>query len=148
MFQVFERHVANVCSKYFIYFQTSIAIFLSGGCIYFTHILQQYVPNVSVVSTFCYSKWFHVASCNMDVSCVSQTCRKCVFQMFHLLLNVCCIQIFFMLQVFYVVQPGASGVGTRPVTVVLRSGCAKGVLVLLISAPECYPRGERGGGQG
>jgi hypothetical protein len=50
-----------------------------------------------------------------------------------------------MLQVFYVVQPGASGVGTRLVTVVLRSGCAKGVLVLFISAPESYPRGERRG---
>jgi hypothetical protein len=57
--QVFQiRYVASVCSKYFIYFWTYVASVLSGCCIYFTHMLQAYVPNVSFVSVVCCSKCF------------------------------------------------------------------------------------------
>jgi hypothetical protein len=58
-------------------------LFLSGCCICFTHILQQYVPNVSTISVLCCSKWFYVAVTILDVSCVSHTCCKCMFQMIH-----------------------------------------------------------------
>jgi hypothetical protein len=99
----------------------------------------------------------------LDVSCVSHTCCKCMFQMFHLFSDVRCIQMFFMLQVFYVVRPGVSrgradlacnalgGWWTRAMgpadggVVVLWSGRA--CPQLLIRAPECRPRKERGGGQ-
>jgi hypothetical protein len=57
----------------------------------FTHIFQEYVPNVLIL---CYRKCFHVASVYLEVAYVAMTihvCCKCMFQ------------IFFgsMLQVFY-----------------------------------------------
>jgi len=81
----------------------------------FTHILQQYVPKCFiVVSVFCCSKCFHVASCKcvylrvayvfthmmqvfyLDVvyvyngfKCFCKSFR-CMFQMFNLFSNVCC----------------------------------------------------------
>jgi hypothetical protein len=45
MLQVFQRRIASVCSNCFI---ICCNRFLSGYCIYFTHMLQ-YVLNISVV---------------------------------------------------------------------------------------------------
>ena len=81
MLQVFQRHVANVCSKCFICFRHVASIFmlqeyvrnvsvfqsyvvisvfmlqvgsvLSGCCICFTHMLQVYVVNVSSALDVC-----------------------------------------------------------------------------------------------
>jgi hypothetical protein len=94
MLQVFRRHVARVCSNYFIYFQTYVAIFL----IWMLHMLQQYVHNVSAVLILCCSKWFSCYKLQLfylGVSCVSHTCCKCMFQTFYLFSDVCCIQMFF-----------------------------------------------------
>jgi hypothetical protein len=56
--------------------------------------------------------------------------------MFHLFLDVCCIQMFFMLQVFYVVRPrGSRGPADRGAAVRARWGCAHPRP--LIPAPEC-----------
>jgi hypothetical protein len=57
-----------------------------------------------------------VSCCKLQIwmfLCVSHTYYKCVFQMFHLLSDVCCIQMFYMLQVFYVVRLGVSGLGAQ-----------------------------------
>ena len=45
---------------------------LSGYCIYFTHMLQVYVPNVSSASDLCSLQVFHVAS----VSCLRGMFRE------------------------------------------------------------------------
>jgi hypothetical protein len=60
--------VSETCCKrlfkmFYLFLDVCCNSFLSEGYICFTHILQQYVPNVLVVSVLCYSKWFHVASC-------------------------------------------------------------------------------------
>ena len=98
MLQVFYPDVA--------YVSHSVAIVLSGCCICFTHMLQQYVPNISVVSILCCSKWFHIANYKLDVSCVSHTCCKCIFQIFHLFLDVCCIKMFLCCKCFMLLGRG------------------------------------------
>ena len=50
------------CSKCFICSKRMLQAFWSGCCICFTHVLQQYVPNVSFISVFRCSKCFHVTS--------------------------------------------------------------------------------------
>jgi hypothetical protein len=61
---------------------------------------------------------------------------------------------FFMLQVFYIVGSGASGLGARRAKRPADGGAVVGVRwgrarpQLLIPTPECCPCGERGGGQG
>ena len=66
-----------------------------------------------------------------------------MFQMFHPFLGIYCIQMFFLLQVFYAVWLGASRLGARRAggqghwrwwTVVLRQGRARSVLVLSCSS--------------
>jgi hypothetical protein len=37
MLQLFQRHVASVCSKWFIYFRCMLQTFLSECCICFTY---------------------------------------------------------------------------------------------------------------
>jgi hypothetical protein len=75
----------------------------------------------------------------LDVSCVSRICCKCMFQIFHLCLDVCSIQIFFMLKCFMLFG-WRRAEGKR--SGALRSGHARPQ-----SAPKCRSRGERGGGQ-
>ena len=71
---MFYTYVAIVCSKCFNCFSLYVAIsvfmlqvasVLSGCCIYFIHMLQVHVPNVSFASDLCCIQVFHVAS----VSC-------------------------------------------------------------------------------
>jgi hypothetical protein len=62
MLQVFQRHVASVCSKCFICFTRMLQTFLSECCICFTYMLQEYVPNVSAISFLRCTKCFHFAS--------------------------------------------------------------------------------------
>jgi hypothetical protein len=57
-------NVVRVYSKCFICFRCMFAsVFISGCCICFTHMLQDYVLNVLSVSVLCCSKCFLVASC-------------------------------------------------------------------------------------
>jgi hypothetical protein len=82
MFHVFQRmlqlfhmnvaYVASVCSKCFICFRSYVCKCFYLDVAYVSHILQEYVPMVSVVSVLCYSKCFHVASC------------KCFIRMLHM----------------------------------------------------------------
>jgi hypothetical protein len=85
MLQVFQKHVA-ICSKYFICFQTYVTIVFYLDVAYiFTHMLQHYVPNVSVVSVICCGKCFFVFQLiYLDVAYVSHTCCKRMSQMFYL----------------------------------------------------------------
>ena len=83
---MFHIHVASVCPKCFICFQTYVAIIFYLDVAYvFTHMLQQYVPNVSVVSILCCNKcffmlqWFYLV-----VVYVSHTCCMRMSQIFHL----------------------------------------------------------------
>ena len=59
--QVFQRHVASVYSKCFIYFQTYVASIL----IRILHMFHIYVRNVSAISVLCCGKCFHV--CKLQV---------------------------------------------------------------------------------
>ena len=70
MLQVFQRHVASVCSKCFICFRHMLQAFWFRCCICFTYMLQEYVRNVSVVSFLCCNKCFYVAS----YKCLSRCC--------------------------------------------------------------------------
>jgi hypothetical protein len=151
MLQVFQRYIAIVCSKCFICFHTYVAIVL----IWMSHMLQLYVPNVSVASVLCCSKWFHVTSCKyfLCFMCFTHMLQEHVSSVFSL-----------MLQVFYVVRPGAGKRGTRCIED-RRTGGARGrrTEVLgadkwgscrsralygrarpqpLIPAPVCHPRDE------
>ena len=60
--------VVHVCCKHLfqmlhLLFQTYVASGLFGCCICFTHMLQEYVRNVSAVLVLCCNKCFNVASC-------------------------------------------------------------------------------------
>jgi hypothetical protein len=110
MLQVFQRHVASVWSKYFIYFpyvccniffiwmmymfHTYVATICSKCFSCFSLILQQVVFMLQVASGWfvCFTHMLQVR-----VSNVSSTFRC-----------VCCIQIFFMLQVFHILWPRTS----------------------------------------
>jgi hypothetical protein len=63
MLQVFQRHVASVCSNVSSISDVSCKRFLSECCTCFTHMLQEYVRNILVVSVLRCNKCFHVASC-------------------------------------------------------------------------------------
>jgi hypothetical protein len=97
---VFVQNVLSVSRLVAIAFDLDVAYV-------FTHMLQQYVPNVSAISVPCCSKWFYVAS---------YKCFIWMFNMFHTYVvsafSKCfnCFQsyVVFMLQVFYDVRPGAS----------------------------------------
>jgi hypothetical protein len=112
MSQVFQMHVASICSKYFICFQTYVAIVFYLDVAYVSHICcNSMFQNVSVVSVLCYSRWFHVASCK----CYFFGCFICSTHMLQV--HVPSISFIFrrmlhskkiMLQVFYVVRPEAS----------------------------------------
>jgi hypothetical protein len=110
---VSEAYCKRLFKMFHLFTDVCCNLFLSGCCICFTHMLQQYVSNVLVVSVLCCSKWFRVASCKSGCFvCLRHMCN-CVFQIFHLLSDVCCTQMFFRLQMFYAIQSGASGLGTR-----------------------------------
>jgi hypothetical protein len=114
MLKVFQRHIVSVCSKYFIYFHfpdVCCNLFLSRYCICSTHMFQMFQLFQSYVA----ASGFMLQVTNLDVSYVLHICCKCVFQMFQLLSDICCNQMFFMLQVFYVVRPGAIRLGARRV---------------------------------
>jgi hypothetical protein len=68
MLQVFQGHVTSVCSKCFICFRRMLQAFWSGYCICCTHMLQEFVPNVSVVSFLCCSKYFMLQVFSLDVA--------------------------------------------------------------------------------
>ena len=68
---------------------------------YVSHMLQEYVPMVLVVSILCCSS---VSCCKLqvfylDVAYVSHTCFKRMFQMFSSASDVCCIQVFHISEV-------------------------------------------------
>jgi hypothetical protein len=86
MLRVFQKHVASLCSKYFICFQTYVTIVFYLDVAYvFTHMLQHYVPNVSAVSVICCDKCFFMFQLiYLDVAYVSHTCCKRMSQMFYL----------------------------------------------------------------
>jgi hypothetical protein len=94
-------------------------IFLCGGCICFTHILQQYIPNVLVVFSLMLQQV--VSCCNLcyyfDVSCVLHTYCKYMFLMFHMFSFLCCI----LLQVFYIVRPRWGRARPQPLIPALKS---------------------------
>jgi hypothetical protein len=127
MLQVFQRHVVSVCSKYFICFQTYVAIvFLSRCCICLTQMLQQYLPNISVVLVLYCGKRFHVASVLFEYFIcfthmlqvhVPNVSLKCFFL---------CFKCFMCLAMS---EPGAAN-RTRGAPRVLWSGHTAGMLVL------------------
>jgi hypothetical protein len=75
---VFVQNVSSVLD-------VRLQAFGSGCCICFTHMLQQYVPNVLSVSVLCCNKYFHIASCkyfDLEVAYVAMpihVCFKCIF---------------------------------------------------------------------
>ena len=104
MLQWLYTYVVSLYSKYFTWFrcilqqifylfQTFVCKhFWFDCCICFTHLLQEYVPNVSSVSVLCCSKCFLVASC------------KCFIWKLHMLQWLCtyivsvCFKCFQLLQ--------------------------------------------------
>jgi hypothetical protein len=76
--QVFQKHVASVCSKCFICFRMYVAIFFYMHVAYvFTHMLQYHVLNVSAVSVLRCSKCFFMLQLfYLDVAYVLHTCCK------------------------------------------------------------------------
>jgi hypothetical protein len=139
MFHLFP----DVCCNHFFYMDVTYVSYICYNSM--VHLFQSYVAasgfmlQVAIVGCF-------LCSTHM---------LKCVFEMFHLFSCVCWIQMFLMLQVFYVVRLGRAederiGRATRwgPAdggATVLWWGQARGVLIL---ASECRPCGERRGGQG
>jgi hypothetical protein len=111
---MFHIYVATACSKCFSCF----SLYVAASC-------------------------FILQVANLDVSCILlHTCCKCVFQMFHLLSDICYIQIFFVLQLFYAIRPGTSsgeqngraarrGLADSGVVVRLRWGRARPQLLIL-----------------
>jgi hypothetical protein len=83
MLQMFQKHVASVCSKCFICFQIYVAIVFYLDVAYvFTHMLQQYVPNVSAVSVLCCNKCFFMLQLFIQMlhifhTHVANVCPKC-----------------------------------------------------------------------
>ena len=67
--------------------------------VYVSHMLQEYVPMISVVLVLCCSKCFYVAVFYPDVAYVSHICFKYMLQMFHPLLTCVAFKCF-MMQVF------------------------------------------------
>jgi len=86
MLHVFQKHVASIYSKCFIYFQTYVTIVFYLNVAYvFTHMLQRYVPNVLAVLVLCCSKCFFMLHLfYLYVAYVSHTYCKCMSQIFHL----------------------------------------------------------------
>jgi hypothetical protein len=62
MLQVFVQIVSSVFKRFYL------------DVAYVSHMLQEYVPMVSVVSVLCCSKCYHVACCNC----------KCFIRMLHM----------------------------------------------------------------
>jgi hypothetical protein len=114
----FQRHVANVCSKCFIYFHMYVAmVFLSEYC-------NSMFLNVSVL---CCNKWFNVASCKrfiLDVSCVSHICCRIMFlNVLSVFSLICCTHVASILYCSAGSEPGAGGRGTRRVKRPAEGGC-------------------------
>jgi hypothetical protein len=160
--QVFQRHVASVCLKCFIYFRRTLQAFF----ILMLHMfyIYEYVQNVWSVSVYCCNKCLHVASCkcfiwmlHMFHIYVASVCSKC-YICFRLMLhsNVSCFTCFRVSEVCSKSHGGtawalgeeARRAGGRQMrrTAPLVS-CGRGVLVL-IWAPGSHPRGDRRGVRG
>jgi hypothetical protein len=153
-------HVANVCSTYFIcFFRRMLQVCLFRCCIYFTHMLQEYVRNILDVSFLCWNKCFHVASCRyfiwmlyMFYTHVASECPNC-----FICSDVCCFQVFHVASVcvLEVCSKSHGGTARAPGKGARRAGgrqmgrmahlrsCRRGVLVL-IPPPGSHPREERG----
>jgi hypothetical protein len=82
MLQVFQRHAASVCSKYFICFR---------------YMLQAFVQNVLFVSDICCERFY------LDIAYVSHLCYKSLFEMFHIFQSYVAICKYFiwMLHMFH-----------------------------------------------
>ena len=100
MLQWLYTYVASVRSKCFIcFFRSILQVCIFGCCICFTHMLQEYVRNVSVVLVLCCNRCFHVASCNcfiwmlhMFQTHVASVCSKyfiCFRHMLHSSVSCC-----------------------------------------------------------
>jgi hypothetical protein len=98
LLQVFRKHVASVCSKYFICLQRMLQSFFIWMLHHVSHI--HYSSMFQLFQSYIAANGFMLQVAILDISCVSHTCCKCTFQMFHLCLDVCSIQIFFMLKCF------------------------------------------------
>ena len=80
MLQVFIQNISSV-------FRRMFASVFALDVAYVSHMLQEYVPMVSVVSILCCCS---VSCCKLqvfylDVADVSHTCFKCMSKIFHLL---------------------------------------------------------------
>jgi hypothetical protein len=122
------------------------------------HMLQQYIPNVSVVLVLCYYKWFYVAASGfmlqvasafiLDVSYVSHKCCK---SMFPNVSSVCSLMLLSCCKCFMLFSQGRARAGDRASGEPRGWGRWTGVLQvwarcghtrqLLIPAPVCHPRG-------
>jgi hypothetical protein len=109
MLQVFQKHVASsVLNVSCIYRRMLQSFFLFGCCICFTHVLQQYVPNVLVVSVLYCSKWFHIASCNFGCfTCFTHMLQMHVSNVSSIFRCMLHSNVFHVAS-FYVVRSGAS----------------------------------------
>ena len=86
--------------KMFHLFQTYVCKRFDLDVAYVSHMLQEYIPNVSVL---CYSKCFHVVSCK----CLSGRCICCngytrMLQMYVSAVFISMLQVFY-LDIAYVV---------------------------------------------
>jgi hypothetical protein len=103
MLQVFQRHAANICSKYFICFQTSVTIIFLSGCSYVSHICCNSMFQCFSCFSLMLSKLFHIASCKsgcfmcfthmlqMRVLNVSSTFKRMLrLNVFHVASVLCC----------------------------------------------------------
>ena len=86
----FQRYVANVCSRYFMYFQMYVAMFFN--------------LDVAYVATVCF-QMFQLFQSYVGGSGLMFQVTSVLFWMFHLF---SVLYVAFMLQVFYVVQSGVS----------------------------------------
>jgi len=125
MLQVFQRHVASVCSKYFIYFQAYVVI------VFYLNVAYVDTISFQMFQSYVAASGFHVVSCK---------CFIWMFCIFHTYVASACSKYFICFETyvafkcfFHVIsvlccwagsEPGAGGWGC------CSRGCAGCVLVL------------------
>jgi hypothetical protein len=85
---VSEACCKRLCKMFHMFSECMFAsvFYLDGAC--FSHMLQEYVPMVSVVSILCCSECFYVCKLQvfyLDVAFMFHTCFKSMFKIFYLL---------------------------------------------------------------
>jgi hypothetical protein len=149
-------YIVSVCLKRFICFGRMLQAFLSGYCICFTSMLQEFIWNVSTVSVLCWNKCFHNAIYNCfiwmlhmfytHVAIVCFKCFICFSRMLHQVFHVSEHQVFHVLELE---SPRGHGLGARRWGAAshgpaVRARCAPRILRTSHARPHAGSRVPRG----